>query len=262
MKKARSGQHVGISYRIKLEDWNDYAAESFAGGSGSEDDPYQIGNAEELAYLSKQVALGNSYQGKYFRLTNDIDLGGRQWVPIGGTMELSRLGSREERSTVPFSGIFDGNGKTIYHLEMNRLVFHAALFASLEGAVVKNLHQEKFDIGAGLYAGSIAGDARGASITGCRVKNGKITTLYRGGGLIASAGHSKFLDCSVDIEMYMSELENDRLMLIATLFSINEGGYPHGYGITGAFNNTIIENCQAIVNFNGFKDIRHVGISH
>ena len=38
--------------------WTDHAADSFAGGDGTEGDPYQIAAAEQLAKLSKDVSEG------------------------------------------------------------------------------------------------------------------------------------------------------------------------------------------------------------
>ena len=46
--------------------WTDHATSNFAGGTGTEDDPYQIATAEQLAKLSKDVREGTSYQGNYF----------------------------------------------------------------------------------------------------------------------------------------------------------------------------------------------------
>ena len=38
--------------------WIDFAADSFAGGSGAKDDPYQIATEEQFAKLAKDVASG------------------------------------------------------------------------------------------------------------------------------------------------------------------------------------------------------------
>ena len=54
--------------------WTDLAADSFAGGSGTKADPYQIGMPEQLAKLAKDVNGGETYAGKYFKLTADLDL--------------------------------------------------------------------------------------------------------------------------------------------------------------------------------------------
>ena len=54
--------------------WDGSIAAGFAGGSGTEDDPYLISNGSELAYLAQQVNSGNRYENVHFKLTNDIYL--------------------------------------------------------------------------------------------------------------------------------------------------------------------------------------------
>lgn len=89
--------------------WTDYAAADFAGGAGTEADPYQIATAEQLAKLSKDVSGGNSYQGKFFELTENIDLSSHRWIPIGiNKWELSGATTSNW-----FEGFIDGNNKTI-----------------------------------------------------------------------------------------------------------------------------------------------------
>ena len=52
--------------------WTDYAAAEFAGGTGTETDPYQIATAEQLAKLSKDVSGGSNYQGIFFSLRKTL----------------------------------------------------------------------------------------------------------------------------------------------------------------------------------------------
>lgn len=40
---------------IAVETWQEHAAESFSGGDGTTENPYQINSAEELALLAKKV---------------------------------------------------------------------------------------------------------------------------------------------------------------------------------------------------------------
>lgn len=87
--------------------WDGKIAGKFAGGTGTESDPYQISNGAQLAYLAQQVNAGTNYSGEYFKLTSDIRLnaddvptGGNEWTPIGN-------------SDNSFNGIFDGAGHTI-----------------------------------------------------------------------------------------------------------------------------------------------------
>ena len=98
------------------EVWDGSIAESFAGGKGTKDDPYQIANGSQLAYFAKRVnaeEYGEKYADTYFELTEDIDLGGKEWTPVGETVADLIMGGHEY---FVFSGNFDGNGYTIKNL--------------------------------------------------------------------------------------------------------------------------------------------------
>ena len=82
--------------------WDGTIADSFAGGTGSETDPYVIKTAEQLAYFSHSISSGiTSYVDKYIKLENDIvlnDTSNPNWLnnakvfePIGNsaTVELT-----------------------------------------------------------------------------------------------------------------------------------------------------------------------------
>ncbi len=109
-------------YAISAE-WNGTAAGGFAGGSGSQSDPYLISTAEQLAYFSNRVNAGIDYQAQYLKLTQDIllnamtdnytfdpaDQNKREFTAIGSTS-----GSKA------FKGVFDGNGMKIIGLYINQ----------------------------------------------------------------------------------------------------------------------------------------------
>ena len=86
--------------------WSDYAASSFAGGSGTSTNPYRIATAEQLAYLSvltRSSSFNTYYRNKYYELTADIDLSAHQWDQSIGSTTASD----------PFSGFFEGNNHII-----------------------------------------------------------------------------------------------------------------------------------------------------
>ena len=89
--------------------WTDYAAENYAGGTGTEADPYQIATAEQLAKLSKDVSEGNKYQRMFFEITENIDLSSHRWIPIG----IYKWESSGATTSNWFEGFIDGNNKTI-----------------------------------------------------------------------------------------------------------------------------------------------------
>ncbi len=99
----------------------------FAGGSGTEMDPYQISTFEQLDSV-------RFFPDSYFTQTADIDLGeltGTGWIPIGYDQNDTYL--RGER--VSFSGVYDGGGYTISNLNIHNRGKIIGLFYSLTGTV-------------------------------------------------------------------------------------------------------------------------------
>ena len=92
---------------------NFYAEGEFADkAKGTKEDPYLISSDLELAKLAHDVTNGNSqtmYSGKYFQLSDNIDLSKGIWMPIG-TLNTDNAGF--------FGGTFDGDGKTISNMKI------------------------------------------------------------------------------------------------------------------------------------------------
>ena len=147
------------------ETWIESAAE-FAAGDGPQGAPYQISSAGELANLAKMVSGGETYESTYFELTADIDLGGKEWTPIG---------TKDSQ----FAGKFSGNGKTIRNLTVgggdNR-----GLFAYSSGEI-KDVYLEKIDITTTMNAGGVCAFNSG-TIEGCGVLSGTIICSNPNGG--------------------------------------------------------------------------------
>lgn len=131
--------------------WTDYAAEEFAGGTGTETDPYQIVTAEQLAKLSKDVSEGNNYQGKFFKLTESIDLSSHRWVPIG----LYKWESGGSTTNKSFQGFLDGNYKMISGLMVDERTdkYSAGLFGNIKNIDGNTVGAKDLTIsGANIYA--------------------------------------------------------------------------------------------------------------
>ena len=122
--------------RTSGEPWDGSVADSFSWGSGTEEEPYLIADGVDLAYLGQQVRNGNTYEGQYFQIANDIDLGGREWTPIGTSQN-------------PFRGILEGAGHTIANATVtvsslpNQTYESYGIFASIGGGssrtIIRNL---------------------------------------------------------------------------------------------------------------------------
>lgn len=89
-----------------------FYADAYDGGDGTKDNPFKINTDLQLAKLAHEVTNGTSntmYNGQYFLLSSDIDLGKGIWMPIG-TLKKSTAGY--------FGGTFDGDGKTIRNMKI------------------------------------------------------------------------------------------------------------------------------------------------
>lgn len=95
--------------------WDGSTAAAFAGGTGTAEDPYQIANGAQLAYLASSVNSGETYEEKNFVLTANIDLNGLPWTPIANSFSDALLGGSDYRI---FAGNFDGNGYAISNVSI------------------------------------------------------------------------------------------------------------------------------------------------
>ena len=91
-------------------------------GAGTEQDPYLISSEADWYYLATKVNSGTSYAGKFFRQTADINV-------------TTMVGEGE---TKPFSGTYDGDGKTL-NLNLDATVRYTAPFLSIVNGTIKNV---------------------------------------------------------------------------------------------------------------------------
>lgn len=138
------------------QSWLDLAADAYAGGDGTEQAPYQIATAEQLARIAKEVYDGTDCKGIWFELTADIDLAGNDWFPIGFNSETT--------GEHLFDGNFDGKGFAIQNLVINPIEGHSS--AGLFGAtgsnfVLRNLTIESGNVLGTMIVGAFAGFNRG-----------------------------------------------------------------------------------------------------
>ncbi len=190
-------------------------------GSGTEAAPYEIPDVDKLTALQTQVnENGFSYTGKWFRLTNNIDLNNELWPPIG----IDALHS--------FGGSLDGGGKTISGLKVETDRQWAGLFGSVRGTYgvpmtmrdltlkngsvkftssgtscsgglvaavegetaleLRNVVAENLTVSGGRSgSGGLLGRGR-VAMTNCHNRGGSVTGSYAGG--LAGMGYSNLQD--------------------------------------------------------------------
>ena len=115
-----------------------------------------IRTADELFTFAHNINNGDKkLASAYIRLENDIDLGGREWEPIGHNL------------TSAFTGLFDGCGYKISNFKIkSKKVKAMGFFGYLKGEVY-NLTVDCAVKGAGCTAGGIAAYCEGGVIGYC-----------------------------------------------------------------------------------------------
>ncbi len=96
---------------------------------------------------------------------------GLGWVPIGVTGDK-------------FSGSFDGNGKTISNLFINRSTDNVGLFGSLSGAIISNIGLLDVDITGSVYTAGLVGTTYNGSTVINSYSIGKVNGTGPVGGLV------------------------------------------------------------------------------
>ena len=193
---------------VPATEWSSYAATAFAGGSGTEADPYQIETPEQLAKLAADINTGIpelDHSKEYFKLTKDIDLSAHRWIPIGS--------GSANGSFHAFAGYFDGNDKTITGLRVDESDDHfsAGLFGNVTGYEIKNLKIKdayvKTESGdetenAGILIGSAAhGYGMTTSVKDCSVSGIVESDSARTGGLAGYNSYGTYENCTADVKV-------------------------------------------------------------
>ena len=167
---------VPVSARAETDVWDGTTASGFAGGTGMENDPWLIENAEQLAYLAQQVNKGKDYQRVHFRLVSDLDLSGKEWTPIGTDGKI-------------FWGGFDGGGHTITGMTITGDRDYVGLFGECKNftassSYIKSVTVRGANISGHSFVGAIAG--RGANISDCYSIENTICAFRCVGGVCGS----------------------------------------------------------------------------
>ena len=89
--------------------WDGTAAETYAGGTGTESDPYRITNANELVLMVQN----NATNGSYFSIENDIAINDTSDPTWYENTDLKNWYSTERDGSIAFWGTIFGNGHTI-----------------------------------------------------------------------------------------------------------------------------------------------------
>ena len=214
-------------------------AEPWTKGNGTEESPYLIESAENLAWLAKSVnetldleigtgwSMGgaswpvytfhdlNIYQDTCFRMVIDIDLnkGSTTWVSIGNKHTIDENMYNDGEINAPhyqnyqgyyytyFCGQFDGNSHIISKAHYDSSKENIGLFGIIDNAKVSNLTIN--DLVAHPYdsytIGGLVARANNSNIYNCHTM-GLIDNSDTGGGIVGIANNCRIERCSAQID--------------------------------------------------------------
>ena len=225
-----------ISQSLGFPVLQDNAQDGLPPGLGTEASPYEISTATQLENFRDLVNDENDQTADpdaHAKLMNNIDLSSvcskekGNWPPIGSISN-------------PYKGTFDGNGKTIENLYINKLSSdYQGLFGRVNGGTVKDLTVSG-TVSGNYNVGGVVGYNNGGTVTGC---------IFSGSG-------------SVSGKNYVGGVVgyNDGGTVTGCIFSGSGSVSGEWYvgGIAGQ-NNGTVENCYNTGSVNGSADSSDVG---
>ena len=215
----------------------------------------EISTVEELKTFRDDVNNGNTYEGKYVYLTNDIILdSSEEWEPIG---------NREN----PFKGIFNGKSNQIDRIYIDTNEGDQGLFGYSNNASIVNLGiGQNCSINGGNYTAGIIGTASNETriikcfnnasincsgiasggIAGQLTINGKISQCYNKGTVTGLDTHVGGICGNADQNSTIDKCYNSGLIT---------GTTKYAGGIVGVLKNSILNNCYNIGSVYGHTSV-------
>lgn len=206
---------VGLASAQDL--WDGTVATSFSGGSGTEEDPYQIRTGAELMYFVNLVNSGDDFSGRTVKMMNDIDLNQNNFC-------ISQ-----------FAGTFDGGGHFL------TILFGASTNSSLFNSLTGRVHH------LGIVS-TIQGQYKGVSY--CQIS---LINVLSEGGVLEDCYYT--INGGAEIFYYQATLAFRNSGIIRNcyaggsfrIYSENNGTVACQLVYTN-YATGIIENCYACVN--------------
>ena len=171
---------------------------------------------------------------KSYRLMQDLDLSGSEWLPLGSF-------------DVPYRGIFDGNGHEIANLTItNRNDSFNGLFAHVQGTV-KNLEISDFSIAyvaqfityAGGLAGYLSGNVENVQANGTITITNNASNTYA--GLLVGISVAPVTQMMTAEEFLANRIEQ---IEVNGDLSITGENFIYAGGLAGKISNSIVENVK------------------
>jgi hypothetical protein len=158
------------------------ASAPYAGGAGTQDDPYRLCSPAQL------IALANRPEdlAAHFVVKLDLDLAGSPFPGIG-------------HRDAPFTGSFDGGGHTISNVTVTASPDEPAGFVrSALGARIDDLRLADVTVAGANYVGAVVGTCERSQVRGAAVTTASVRGEVAVGGLVGHAFECLVLDASFE----------------------------------------------------------------
>ena len=229
-------------------------ATAYHGGTGTQSDPYQIFSAKEFVYFLQQINNGETYEGVYFVLTSNINLGG---------FAIDSTSLNEETM---FKGILDGNSHKVFNFTINATDnTYNGLFGYM-GGTIKNIGFETSmaittskttDVYVGLIIGNLSGTIENVYVLGSLTSTSTRTSYvggmvgYNKGTIINSYTNVKVVASSSNLMCYAAGLVGFNNGTITGTFAygnVSAKGYAETYSYASGLvaaegTNSIVTSC-------------------
>lgn len=190
--------YYAVYKTIESSVWDGVSTNAFVYGDGTKDNPYQISDGYQLAYLAELVNSGKAESGAYYVMTGDADLGGCEWSPIG-TLEN------------PFDGHFLGDGYAVNDFKItNNDNCALGLFGSIKNAEISQVELSDFSAEISseseIFIGALVGYSQNSKISQSTASGSVSLTSSSAyaGGIVGSADSSEISDCGSTVSVTAS----------------------------------------------------------
>lgn len=262
----------------KVNAWNGDIANGFNGGSGTTTDPYQIANADQLAYLNELVSSENGiYNAASYKLLSDIVFAGQTeekklvWYPIGYHAKGAGTNKAGESEWYTyggaFQGEFDGAGHKISNIYQNTWVMDGnydngywkeamGLFGYVYGGTVKNLTIHNF-YSEGEFAptGCVAAYAANATFENIAITSSHPQTYNTSVAAIVGRDGKNGLNNTNGYNLVFRNITVDSTNTVSALWGSWDVGAAGVLGYLGSDSKVLLENCRVSPTIDVYNDV-------